>query len=279
LDKILEEIGFKIEGSGPYKKLVGGKKSSLNYLEFARTNVPPGENTDPQAAAAIMQGITIIASNAEFTAAVGVGRIIKMLEQVVKFSGGPSDYDLTSVVTEQQGGPALMAQLQPVLEKLQAAILQQVGEKVARPAAESAAKQEQQIGALEQAVQQLSGIYKLVEAANNKNQVKMQEMQTQMQIDTAKFQAEQQRLQAETQGEQARLQSEHEAQMRRDAEKAQLDTAIVTSRATVELQTKEAAAAADIELARAKSESAIATKAKERRAITAAKPKKVADSK
>lgn len=273
LDSILADIGFKIEGSGPYKKLVGGKISTLQYVDFSRTNVPPGENTDPQAAAAIMQGITVIASNPEFTAAVGVSRIIKMLEQVVKFSGGPHDYDLTSKVTEQQGGPALMAQITPILKQMEQSILQQVGEQVAKPAAESSAKQDQQISALEQTVQKLQSIFQLAEAANNKANVKAQETAQKIQLDAQVAQAEQERLNQALQADQARLQAAHQSQLQRDAEKAQVDAQIAASKAATDLELATAKAAADMQLKSQESAAAIERKREESKAANAAKAK------
>lgn len=283
VDKILTEIGFKVEGSGPYKKLVGGVKKPLAYLEFARTNVDPSQNTDSQAAQVIFQSIGVIAGNPEFLAAIGTQRVIKLLEQAAKFAGAPADFDITSRISEQNAGPAFMQQLQPILQQLQQTIMQNVSEGVAKPAAESAAKHEQQIKGMEEALKQLQGIYKLAAAANDKAQVKIQETQLQMQIDSQKAQAEAARQQAATQNQiaienakvladQARAQQQHEAQMRRDAEKAQLDATIASTKAAVELQNKEAAAKADIQLSNAKSEAAIAQKKKEKRAVAKSKP-------
>lgn len=273
LDKILFDLGFKIEGGGPYKKLVAGSKKPLAYLSFARTNIDPSQNSDPQSAQVIFQSISVIASNPEFLSAIGVPRVIKLLEQAAKFAGAPPDFDITSKITEQQAGPAFMQQLQPVLAQLQQSIMQGVSETVAKPAAQAIAKSEGEIQQLQATVQQMEQIYKLAAAANDKNQVKIQEMQAQMAIDNAKAQAEQQRAAMTLQAEQARLDAEHQAQMRRDAEKAQLDSTIVASKASLEIETKQAAAVADIEATKAKSAAAITSKAAERRAAAASKPK------
>ena len=277
LDKILQDIGYTIEGNGPYKKLVKGSKANLNYVEFVRTNVDPSQNQDPQSAQVIFQTIGVVANNPEFLAAIGTQRVVKLLEQAAKFAGAPDDFDITSRITEQQAGPAFLQQLQPVLQQLQQSIMQAVAENVAKPAAQSAAKQEQDIAQLQQTVKQLEGIYKIAAAANDKAQVKIMETQQQMAIDQAKFQAEQERMQLEMQATQQRLdaevlaaqqrlQTEHEAQMRRDAEKAQLDVAIATGKAAADLQAKQAAAEADIQLTAAKTEANIALKKKEKRA-------------
>jgi len=283
LNAILAEIGFQIVGNGPHKKLVGGSKAQLAYLSFARKNVDPTINSDPQMAQALMQGITIIASNPEFTAKVGVPRILKMLEMVVKFGGGPSDYDITSAVPEDQAvSPQLMQQLAPILQQLQQTIMQGVGENIAKPAAESAAKQEAEIQQLQAAIKQLEGIYKLAAQATDKANVKVQEVQQKIQLDsaiaqsdqaranaqlqaeqvrlTAAAQAEQQRLNEQAAAAQARLQAEHEAQMQRAAERAQLDSAIAAGKAESDVAKTQIMAAANADAARVKATAAAQVK-------------------
>lgn len=266
LAKILADLGFEITGDGPYKKLVVGRKSKLPYVSFARTNVDPGEAADPQSAQVIFQSIGVIASNQEFLAAIGVQRVIKLLEQAAKFAGAPHDFDITSKVTEQQAGPALMAQLAPILQQLEQKILQQVGEGVAKPAAESSAKQDAEIKQLQEATQQLSKIYALAEASVDKNRVKAEEAALKIQLDAEATRAEQARLDQEHQAEQARLDSEHQAQMARDAEKAQLDSAITTQKASVDTHAKLEVASANVEATKIKASAAAAAKRKSAKA-------------
>ena len=294
LNVILAEIGFQIVGNGPHKKLVGGSKSQLAYLSFARKNVDPTINSDPQMAQALMQGIQIIASNPEFTAKVGVPRILKMLEMVVKFGGGPSDYDITSAVPEDQvASPQLMQQLAPILQQLQQTIMQGVGENIAKPAAEAAAKAEAEIQQLQSAVKQMEGIFALAKNASDKANVKAQEVSQKIQLDAATAQAdqmrlgaqlqaeqvrltaqaaaeqqrlsaaaaaEQQRLDAQAAADQARLQSEHEAALQRAAEKAQLDAAIVAGKAASDVEKTRIMAEANAEAARVKAVAAASVK-------------------
>jgi hypothetical protein len=262
LDKILFEMGFKITGDGPYKKLVVGRKSSIPYVAFARTNVDPSESNDAQAAQAIMQGVQVIASNAEFTAAVGVKRIIKMLEHVVKLTGGPDDYDLTSESPDQQVSPAILQQIAPILQQLKQTIEQGITENVAKPAAESAAKQEQEIQQLQETVKQLEGIYALAKNASDKANVKAAETAQKIQLDAQVAQAEQQRLNEAQIAEQQRLDTEHHAQLARDAEKAQLDVSIASTKAAVDVQNKQVLAAANADAARVKADAAASAKRK-----------------
>lgn len=267
LDKILADMGFTITGSGPYKRLVLGKKSSLPYVAFARTNVDPDEKGDPQTAQVLMQGIQVIAANPEFTAAVGIPRILKMLEAIVKLSGGPVDYDITSPSDSAAGvSPAIMQQLAPILQQLQQTIMQGVTENVAKPAAESSAKQDAEIQQLQATVKQLEGIYALAKNASDKANVKSEEASLKIQLDAQAAQAEQARLNQEHQAEQARLESEHQAKLARDAEQAQLDVNIASTKAAVELSAKRELAAANAEAARVKADAAVAAKRKVKKA-------------
>lgn len=248
----LQELGFSIVGDDPDRKLVGGKKGTLDYLEIARENVEPGENTDPQSAQVIFQTIGVIAQNPEFLAAVGTQRIVRLLEQAAKFAGAPDDFDISSTITEKQPGPAFMQQLAPVLQQLQQTITQQIGEGAIAPMAQKLATQEQQTAQLTEAVKSLQGIFDLVKNLSDKANVKAQEVQTQIQLDAATSAAEQQRLDQEFQANQARLNAEHQAQMQRDAEQAQLDAALTAQKTAADIEAKQTAAAA----------SAAATKAK-----------------
>ena len=273
LAEILQGIGFAIQGAGPYKKLVGGRKGTLAYLDFVRTNIPPGQDTDPQSAQVIFQAIQVIASNPEFLAAIGVQRVIKLLEQAAKFAGAPQDFDLTSKVDDKMPAPAIMQQLQPILKQLEQTILQQVGEKVAKPAAESAAKQEQEIQQLQQTIKQMENIYALAKNASDKANVKAEEAQQKVQIDAMTAQAEQERLTQALQADQARLQAAHQAQIQRDAEKAQVVAQIAASKAATDLQIQTAKAEADMQIKAQESAAAIQRKRAESAASAAAKKK------
>lgn len=231
LDRILAELGFSIIGNGPHKKLVGGNKQVLAYLTFARKNVDPTVATDPQAAQVIFQAIGVIANNQEFLQQIGTQRVIKLLEQAAKFAGAPSDFDITSRITEQQPGPAFMEQLQPVLQQLQQTIMQGVTENVAKPAAESAAKAEAEIQQIQGTLKQLEGIYKLASAQNDKNAIRAAETQQRIQERQAAFAAEE-----------ARKQQKHELEMQRLREST-----------GAEIQGKLAKTAADVEAVKIKS--------------------------
>lgn len=273
LDQLLGSLGFKVTGSGPHKKLVAGKKGALAYVSFSRKNVDPTQNADPQMAQALMQGLTIIASNQEFTAKVGVPRILKMLEMIVKLSGGPADIDLTSEAQGQEAGPAFMAQLKPILDQLQQAIMGGVTESFAKPAAKSAAEQEAKIATLEQTVKQMEGIFALAKNASDKANAKAMEAQHKIQIDAATAAAEQQRLTQAHQAEQARLEAEHQAELRRASEKAQVEQSAAAAKASTDIQLQSAKTSADLQLKGKETEAAIARKNSEAKASSAAKKK------
>lgn len=251
LDELVAKIGFKVIGSGPRRKLVRGSKAKLRYVEFARSNTSPQNNTDPQMSQVIFQTMQIISQKPEFVQAIGVPRILKLLEQGAKLAGAPEDFDITGVAEGAGAGmmpEALMQQLTPILQQLQQSTLGIVMEKVAKPAAESAAKQEQEIRQLNQIVEKLSGIFKIAEAQQQKTAIKAAETEQAMAIKQAEFEAEQRRRE-----------EEHQQELRRTQEKAQLDAALGASTAQIQVQTEAAKAQTAIELKEKEAESKIAT--------------------
>jgi len=226
LEKHVEELGFKITGNGPRKKLVGGQKSKLNYAEFSRSNVSPEDDPDPQMSQVLFQTLQIISQKPEFVQAIGVARILKLIEQAAKLAGAPQDFDITSVAEDAGNDPSqIMAQLQPVLAQLQQNIIQTVTEKFVAPAAKKVGEQQQELDQLAQIVQKFEGIFKAAEAMQQKTAIKAAETQQQMQIDAAKFQAEE-----------ARKQQSHEAELQRMAQKAAIEGQVAATTAAIQVQ-------------------------------------------
>ena len=143
---------------------------------------------------------------------------------------------------------ALMEQMTPILQQLQQSTLGIVMEKVAKPAAESAAKQEQEIQQLNQIVEKLSGIFKIAEAQQQKTAIKAAETQQSMAIKQAEFEAEQRRLE-----------EEHQLEMRRTQENAQLDAALKASTAQIQVQAEAAKAETTVALKEKEAASKITT--------------------
>lgn len=235
LEKILEDIGFKLVGDGPTKRLVGGKKSKLTLVEFARKNVPAGQQREPQMATSIFQSLAQISANPEFVQIVGPKRVLKLLEQATKFAGGPDDFDLLSDNGEQQSqalGPDLLKELMPILQKLQQSILQTVDSKIAQPMAQINDQQTQQIQQIGAVIQKLEGQFQ----ANGMDSAKLQMAQTEL---NQKMQLRQREFEAE----QARIQQQHELDMRMKASKAGLDASLKSQETAADIELKKSAAA------------------------------------
>lgn len=234
LNKHLDDLGFKIQGDGPRKKLVGGKKGKLAYAEFVRTNVNTDEPGDPQTSQVIFQVLGVISQKEEFIQAIGVGRILRLLETATRLAGGPSDFDITSMTDESQANPQqFMKQLGPLLQQLEQSIMGQVAEKVAMPAAQKVGEQQQQIDALENAVKSMEKIFQIAQANQNKLTIQAAETKQSMEIEAAQFQAEE-----------SRKQQSHEADMQRESEKAAITNQVEAAKASITIQTEEAKATA-----------------------------------
>lgn len=250
LDSLVEKIGFKITGDGPHKKLVKGSKATLRYVEFARTNVPPSDGADKEMSQVLFQTLQIISQKPEFVQAIGVNRILKLIEQGAKLAGAPDDFDITSIPADGGGvmPEALMQQLGPILQQLQQNTLQTVVEKIAQPAAQQAAKSEGEIEQLKAIVSKFDKIFGMAEAQMQKTAIKAAETQQQMQI------REQEHAQAMQHREQ-----DHQLALRQAAEKATTSFHVEQAKAQGSVAVAQAQAAGKIEAARAQSDIKIAT--------------------
>lgn len=233
-EKILKELGFKTVGNGSKKILVSGSKKTLDALEFSRTNVSPkDEAVDKETATVLFQTLQIISQKPEFGQAIGVKRLLKLIEMASKLAGAPHDFDITSE-TEDAGGDAfgLMAkQMKPILEQLQQDTLGKVVEKFAQPAAQKMGEQEQQIAQLEATVKQLEQIYKIAAATQDKNAIEAEKAKNDIAIANAKAQAEEQRKQ-----------QAHELEMQQMQQKSAVEIATESQQAAVDLAAKAKAA-------------------------------------
>lgn len=220
--KHVAALGFEVRSVGDRKILVAGPKSKLPLETFARSNIGPETNKDPQVAQAMMSALSVVFQNETVFAAVGAKRVVKLLEQVVKLAGGPRDFDISSEVNDQQNVPdaQMMEKLKPIFEQLQQAILNQVQENLAKPMAEAQAKDQQRLDALEQIAKALQSEWKAAGIEAAKLQIQQGESQQGMAIEKARFEAEQQRL---TQ--------QHQLDMQIAAAKAGLDAQVATEKA------------------------------------------------
>jgi hypothetical protein len=259
LQTILNELGFEAQFPGKQRIQVKGKRTALRIEGFA-SNAPGSPRQQNQALAQIIyQTIGAVSQNPELFQKVGSDNIIRLLEDAAKLSGSGNDFKLKVRETEDGGvGPD---QIKEAMAAMQQQIMQQVGETVAKPAAESAAKQEADIVQLQQTVEQLRGIFELAQKITDKGAIKEQEAIQKMQLDQAAFQAEE-----------ARKQQEHQLGMQRQQEQAALDASIASANAQVDLQAKAEKTAIELAAIEKKAEATVAaTKAKAKTAKAKAK--------
>lgn len=223
LEKHLVELGFKITHRGTEKWSITGHKSGLRLEQFAASNEGPEEVSDKQTAQAMFSAIGMIAQNADLHQVVGGKNILQMIETATQLGGAPDfkiemQKDVTGQVPKNVSD-AIQSSLQ--------ALAKSIEEKQIAPAAQHTAQLEQQMKALEQAIQQLSPIAQQAKALQDKNTIEQQKAQTKAQIDAAKFQAEE-----------ARKQQAHEAQLARDKQEADAKIQIEAGRAHAKVQTE-----------------------------------------
>lgn len=271
LQKILADLGFEADFPGRPKVTVRGKRTALRIEGFA-SNAPGSPRTQNQQLAQIIyQTVAAVSQNPELTQSVGAENLLRLLEDAAKLSGAGNDFKLSEATQQNGAGAAHVAQALAMLR-------QQIMEEVAKPAAESAAKQEAEIQQLQGTVQQLMGIFELAKKLTDKNDIKAQETVQKMQMQSAEFQAESQRKEEEHaaamrhkeeehQLEMRRREEEHQQELKATEEKAQLSAAVTAADTTVDLEAKRKKTDADIEAINKKAEaSAAATKKKSKSA-------------
>lgn len=260
LQTILNELGFEAQFPGKQRIQVKGKRTALRIEGFA-SNAPGSPRQQNQALAQIIyQTVGAVSQNPELFQKVGADNIIRLLEDAAKLSGAGNEFKLK--VSQGEDGGIGPDQIKQAMAAMEQQIMQKVGESVAKPAAESAVKQEQQISALEQTVQQLQSIYQLAQKLTDKNDLKAQEAAQKMQMDQIAFQAEE-----------ARKQQEHALEMQRKQEAAALDANIASANAQAELQAAAQKTAVELAATEKKADAAVAAVKAKKKAAKASKPK------
>ncbi len=188
VEQVLEDLGFKVTDRMKDKLMVKGPKKKLQLDEFAKSGEGQEPDTDPQVATIMLQTIGMIAKQPVLFQAIGVKKILSLLEQAAKIAGADKDFKLppdpsaqqppagqppgsqppsgpppagapptgqTGQPMQQPGqppqpNPALMQQLAPLLQQFQQTITQMIEQKVVVPAAQEMAKLQQQITQIEQ---------------------------------------------------------------------------------------------------------------------------------
>lgn len=238
--KHLTELGFKVIEDGPKQLLVKGSKKTLRYESFARTNLGPDGLRDPQAAQVIFQSLGQIAQNPEVFQAVGVKRVVKILEWAAKLAGAPREFDITGDVDKGENGANALGQLTPLLQQMQASIMEAVKTNVVQPTAEELAKHEQQIQQLTGVVGEIEKLAGASKAAMDKSNLMVREAQVQEQLDQQKFANDERRKDEALQNQISRQNASTAQKLQTDAAKTEQDLRGEAAKTTLELQGQQA---------------------------------------
>lgn len=223
LEKHLADLGFSTVSTGDDKVLVKGRKTGLRLEGFAASNQGPVQPNEKEIAQALLQGVQTVIGQEDLHREVGTKQLLKLVEQAVIMAGGPKDFRLSQVKTDEQG--KLPANVQEALNQLGKTLMETVTEKVAKPAAQTAAKQQQEITQIQQVVEKLKKIYEVAAAAQDKQNIEAEKAKQKMEIQKAEFEADEKRKQ-----------EEHEAELKRIAEKAHVETVVKLEQAKTDAQ-------------------------------------------
>lgn len=169
----LQELGFSVSGKGNNTVLVTGQKHALRLEGFAgsEANADPGH--EKEMAQVIFQVVGTIAGQEKIYNQIGVEKIIELIELGAKLAGAPRGFRITVRPGEGKEEDIPDAIKQAILQA-QKATLQFVEEKIAKPAAQEIAQDQQQVSQIQQVLKQLQGIYEVAAQTQDKNRIAME---------------------------------------------------------------------------------------------------------
>jgi hypothetical protein len=244
IEKHLEELGFKIKARTGDKLTIEGRKQSLRVESFASSYKGPEPEKQKEMAQVIFQTVGTVAGQEELFKKVGAKTLLKLIQHAAIMAGAPKDFRLT--LAEDADDTDIPAAIQQAIEHAQQATLQTIEEKIAKPAAEASARDEQRIAVLEGVVEKLKKIFEVAKAAQDKNQIKAVEVQQKMKIRDAEFQADEKRKQ-----------EKHAVDLQIATEKAKTVIGIDKAKAHVKLGTDKAHAITKIATKKAETQAKI----------------------
>lgn len=230
LDEIIAELGFHEKGRGKDKVLIGGHKNNLRLEGFAASNQGPSMNREKEVAQIIFSTVGTVAGQPELFKKVGAKNLLSLLEQAAKLAGAPRDFKLNEV-PEGDGQEEVPQNIIAAIQQAQQATMQAVSEKIAKPAAQEIAQDQQKIQQIEGVLEQLKGIYQVAAAQQDKTRIDQEKTQVKLQLKAQESQAGQQRKMAESQAAIARETAKAENQIAIEREKASAQIQIESVRA------------------------------------------------
>lgn len=171
LELILHQLGFESQFPGRPKVTISGKRDALTIEGFASNAPGAPRQVNHDLAQVIFQTVGAVSQNPELFNQVGAENVLKLLEQGARLQGAGNEFRL--VVKRDANGQVGAEQIKQAMAQMQKDIM----ENVAKPAAQSAAKQEAEIQQLQQAIEQLKPIAAAAQAITEKNAIKVAETQ------------------------------------------------------------------------------------------------------
>ena len=227
LQQHLQEIGFKITGFGKKVVVARGAIKAIKPIRlegFAATDAGLQPGHEKEMAQIIFQVVGTIAGQPGLFQAVGAQPLLDLLTEAAKLAGAPADFQLNP--GPNASGNALAPAVLQAIQQAQQATMQAIDEKVAKPAAEAVAKDQDEIAQMQKTIEELKGIAKAV----------------QLQVD--KVALDKQKIAIKTEETQAKIQ--------RDNAVAAADIARENKKAEAEIHIKQGKAAADVAISGAK---------------------------
>ena len=230
LQAMLAEIGFAQQGAGKDIVMVKGHKQKLRLEGFASTNQGPAIAREKEMAQVVFNTIAVISNQPELFKRIGAKNLLALLEEAAKLGGAPRGFTLNMPTEGQDQGDVPEAVL-AAIEQAQQATMQAIGEKVAKPAAEAVAADQQKIAQLEQVVKQLTGIYEVAAAEQEKAKAIATKVATDAQRKDAIAAKDQQRKDAIAQANIARDTAKAAAELELAQKKTEGELAIKSAQA------------------------------------------------
>ena len=230
LDQMLAEIGFERQGEGKNVVLVRGSKKKLRLEGFAASNQGPVDAREKEMAQVVFSVVGTIAGQPELFKKIGAKNLLNLLEQAARLAGAPRGFNLT-LMPEGEQEEELPQNVVAAIQQAQQATMQAVSEKIAKPAAEAVAQDQQKIAQIEQVLQQLSKIYEVAAAEQEKAKALALKVQTDAERKAAQAADAEQRKNAAAQADQQRKTEQAAADIQIDLAKAEVDKRIEIEKA------------------------------------------------
>lgn len=227
LDKVLDELGFKVDHRSEDSVFISGNKSSLKHLRlesFARRNNGPQQAEDKELSQIIFSVVGTISGQPELFKRIGAKNLAALLEEGARLGGARKDFKLPLLKDgEDEEVPENVLQ---AIQKSQQAVLEEVKQKLAQPVAQKLAADDQQLEQMQQVLQQLQKIYEVASAQQDKVNIKKQETAAKLQLRAQESAATQRRKDAESQAGIARKARETQARVAIESQAAGAKAAV-----------------------------------------------------